>query len=286
MFFKIVLFIIIIWLLLVIVGYAAAALTGRVKRGYATLPAGALVKIAGDEKTLEQWANEFKPLMMQRSRLPTPPLLAVLYEGIQQPEELVLVYYHVWEDEVHPDPIYHRLYYWFRAAFYGSPVRDIEFFQVSVDQQSGAVTQVLFETTPGSDYFVRLSKHILARYTRTGTQYKLTLSERDGDLISEQENAEIQFQDRHIVVGVATWNHLTQAVKPGDADFDLTAAAPLDLLTEEAYRDGKYVRKSQGDFKTSLPLVDKLFGLFAAGVVMGPIWLLYSIFFPNRRAKQ
>lgn len=286
MIFKIVLFILVVWLLLVIAGFTAAALTGRVKRAYATLPAGAVVKIAGVEKALPDWAKEYQPVMMQRSRLPTPPLLAVLYEAVDQPEELVLVYYHVWEDEVHPDPVYHRLYWLFRAAFYGYPVRDIEFFQVSVSKQSGEVTQVLFETTPGSDYFVRLSKHILARYHRTGTGYRLTLSERDGELISEQERAPVQFQNHRIVVGVATWNHLTQAVKPDDADFDRTATAPLDLLTEEGYRNGKYVRKSQGDFKTSLPLIDRWFGLFAMGVVMGPVWLFYSVFFPKRSAKQ
>lgn len=286
MIFKILLFIVVVWFLLVIAGYAAASLTGRVKRGYATLPAGTVVNMGGVEKSLENWAQEYKPVMMQRSRLPTPPLLAVLYEGIDQPGELVLVYYHVWEDEVHPDPVYHRLYWWFRAAFYGSPVRDIEFFQITVNKQTGEISQVLFETTPGTDYFVRLSKHILARYHHAGTGYTLTLSERDGELISRQENAEVQFQDRHIVVGVATWNHLTQVVKSGDTDFDVAATAPLDILTDVAYKNGKYVRKSQGDFKTSLPVVDKYFGWFAAGVVMGPIWLFYSIFFPNRRSKQ
>jgi hypothetical protein len=285
MIFKILLFIVFVWLLLVIVGYAAAALTGRVKRAYATLPTNAVIKISGAEKGLNDWAQEYKPVMMLRSNLPTPPLLTVLYEGIDQPDSLVLVYYHVWEDEVHPDPVYHRLYWLFRAAFYGYPVRDIEYFQITVDKQTGEVTQVLFETTPGTDYFPRLSKHILARYHRTETGYSLTLSERDGGVISDQQNAEVQFQGHHIVVGVATWNHLTQAVKPGDVDFDVVAKAPLGILTDEAYRNGKYVRKSQGDFKTSLPLLDKWFGLLAMGIVMGPVWLFYLTFFPNRREK-
>lgn len=283
MIFKILLFILVVWLLLVIAGYVSAAVTGRVKRAYATLAPNTVVKIAEVEKSLDGWAQEYRPVMMLRSRLPTPPLLKVLYEGIDQPDTLVLVYYHVWEDEVHPDPVYHRLYWLFRAAFYGYPVRDIEYFQVTVDKHSGEVAQVLYETTPGADYFPRLSKHILARYQRTATGYSLTLSERDGGYISEQQNAEVQFQGRHIVVGVATWNHLTQAVKPSDVDFDVTTQVPLGVLTDQAYRDGKYVRKSQGDFKTGLPFVDKWFGVFAMGVVMGPVWLFYSIFFPKRR---
>ena len=260
---------------LALIGLFAAAVSGRAKRAYPVMPPDQMIQINGESRKVSEWAAEFQPLMMLRSTTATPPLLWVYYEVVEQPDEVTFVYYHVWEDEIHPNPIYHNLYSIFRAAYYGFPVRDIEYFQVGVNRQTGQVSNLLFETSPGSDYYVTYSVHLVERLTKNGSGvFSMKLSEKNGQLISTKENVAVRFQNQRVLVGAATWNHLTQLVTDADADFTISLPAPLKFLSDADYSGMKFVRKSHGDYSSKDSALGLVFGGLSGLVLLSPFVLL------------
>jgi hypothetical protein len=265
--------VVVFWFLLLVLLLGAAFISGRISRTYPVLASGSPVQIHGISRPVSEWAGVFVPKMLLRKENPSPPLLWIFYEVVDnQKEDVTFVYYFVWEDEIHPNPVYHWTYRLFRAAYYGSPVRDIEFLQIKVNRASGDVVEALFETSPGTDYFVTLSKHIVARVAQVEKgQYNLRLSERNGKIIEEKPDVMVCFQETHLLVEAATWNHLTRLAHCDDleqlADFNV----PLKELTDQDYRDFKFARKSQGDFKTQENSASLLLGGSAFVLLMGPV---------------
>lgn len=251
----------IILVLLLISLLIAAFISGKNDRSYLVLDPAEKIVITGEESTVKDVVEKYKPIIRIRSTTPSLPLLVIKYNVVQIGEKLDIVYYFVWQDEIHPNPFINKLYWLFRAAYYGVPVRDIEYFQLSIDTRTGEVTGILFETSPGDDYFVRYSKHLIARYELlSGSRYIETISDRsDGTLISRQV-VELQIIGGRADVGVITWNHLVRLIDDSMDDFDLRLDANLEFLTDKEYRDGKYVRKSQGDHKTKEDPVSYLLG--------------------------
>jgi hypothetical protein len=66
-----------------------------------------------------------------------------------------------------------------------------------------------------------------------------------------------------------TWNHLSGLLHDQD-DFDKTYQASLVNLSDEDYRNGKYVRKSQGDHVTNEN---------KTGIVLGSLFSVLFFFF-------
>lgn len=75
------------------------------------------------------------------------------YEAVQEDESLVLIYHPVWEKEIHPNPILHRLYSAFRAVYYGLPLLDIEYIQININREDGTIRKVRYETSVPGDYY-------------------------------------------------------------------------------------------------------------------------------------
>ena len=128
------------WLGLLLVGaFLAAFLTGRISRDYEVLSPDARVSLAGEEVAVEELAARFVPLLFLRPETTSPPLLGVWYEAIPTDEGIDLVYHFNWENEVNPNAGINPLYALFRAAYFGYPLRDIEYFQVGLDLETGLV---------------------------------------------------------------------------------------------------------------------------------------------------
>lgn len=231
-----------------IVPLVSASVTGYDQRTYPVLLPDEIVQIAGIRQSVEQLAAKYQPAMFLRSFTPSPPLLWVWYEAVPNQTTLDFVYYHAWRNEIHPRPFVHTLYSIYRAAYYGYPLYDIEYLQVSVSRATGEVVGLRFETSPGDDFFASVNEHLIVQYQRNadGT-FKEKLSSIDGNLISTAAATPVLFNTSHVLVGVKTWNHLSRLLSPVDQDFSIALQSPLKSLTDQDYARYKFVRKSQGD---------------------------------------
>ena len=147
------------------------AITGRDRRAYPVLPPEAIVTVAGQRFTVAELAARYQPRFYLRPDTPSPPLLWVWYEAVLNNAGVIsLVYYQTWETEVNPNPTIQKLYSVFRAAYYGYPLYDIEYFQVDVALADSTVTRLRFETGATDDFFMVLSDHIIVILDRQGLE--------------------------------------------------------------------------------------------------------------------
>ena len=234
-----------------IVRLVSASVTGYDRRTYAVLLPDEIVQIAGIRRSVEQLAAKYQPAMFLRSANPSPPLLWVWYEAVLHHTALDFVYYYAWQNEIHPNPFMHALYSIYRAAYYGYPLYDIEYFQVSVSPATGEVVGLRFETSSADDYFASVNQHLVVKYQRkaNGT-FNEEISSTDGKPISMKGETSILFTSDHVVAGVQTWNHLSRLLAAFDQDFDIALQAALKPLTNQEYARFKFVRKSQGDHQS------------------------------------
>jgi hypothetical protein len=248
----------------------AATLTGRDPRAYSVLDADASLELAGEHLSADELAKRYQPQMKLQSATPSPPLLFVFYEIISSPTSWDIVYYNVWEDEINPNPFIHKAYRLFRAAYYGCPVRDIEYIQLNVAKQSGQVSRMRFETTPGEDYFVVFSTHLIAEYTpAAGGLYAERVSDKDSGTLVRQGSVSPLFNGSRPQVGAATWNHLSRLVLAANSTaFDQVLEAPLQVLSAAEYRSYKFVRKSQADYQTLENHFGQMVSRFAKGLLL------------------
>jgi hypothetical protein len=231
----------------------ACAITGYDKRSYHVLQPDQAVKVGDLTQTVEELATDYRPKAFLRRTTPSPPLLWIWYEAVPTPNGIDLIYYLVWENEIHPDPILHKLYILFRAAYYGYPLYDIEYFQIGVSRTDGTVSRLRFETSPGDNYFSTLSEHVVVLLQRRddGTYDEIRTTQRGREL-SRSSGITAQFDGRRVLIAVQTWNHLTRLLTPEDKerDFSPLPEVPLKYLSEAEYARFKFVRKSQGDHRT------------------------------------
>jgi hypothetical protein len=234
-----------------IVPLVSASITGYDRRTYAVLLPEEVVQIAGIRRSVKQLAAKYQPAMFLRSTTPSPPLLWVWYEAVPNQAILDFVYYYAWRNEIHPEPFIHALYSIYRAAYYGYPLNDIEYFQVSVSPATGEVVGLRFETSSGDDYFASVNQHLVAQYQRNANgTFTEEISSTDGNPISMKDEASVLFTSDHVLAGVQTWNHLSRLLAPFDQDFDIALQAALKPLNNQDYARFKFVRKSQGDHQS------------------------------------
>ena len=227
----------------------AAAITGRDHQAYPVLLPEEQIKVGGHGREVVGLALEYQPRMFLRNETPSPALLWTWYEVIQDSDTVDIVYYQNWEDEVNPNPTIDKLYSVFRAAYYGYPTYDIEYFQVKISRSTGGVVELLYETSPTDDYYVTISEHLISRcIIRDDGFCDQILTTRNGEEISHS-SLEVKFDENHVLVLAQTWNHLTRLLSSSDKNVQFLDSN-LKYLTKADYSRYKFVRKSQGDNKT------------------------------------
>ncbi len=262
---KIFVVIISVIVILSLLAFAAAAATGRVDRAYAVLDPSADIQVGSETLSVEELASRYQPITRLGYANPSPPLLQTDYEVVDNADTWDIDYYNVWEDEINPIPLIHQIYRFFRSAYYGSPVRDIEYIQINISKVDGTISMVQFETSPGTNYSVVISVHLVARYIRTdGDKFNVIITDKDsGGQVDTQEGVVPWFEGSHLVIEVATWNHLSRLATQDIASSSTRLQPPLHFLTNEEYRSMKFVRKSQGDHQTVESPVGRAIGVGA-----------------------
>ncbi|MBA4318560.1 MAG: hypothetical protein C0412_09175 [Flavobacterium sp.] len=275
-------------IVLIICVIFAAAITGRDKRGYPVLSPDEIIVIGQKTMTVTELAEIYLPIVKINSANYSLPLLGIKYNIVKNSENLDLIYYFVWQDEIHPNPIVNKMYWIFRAAYYGYPVRDIEYFQITINPKSGEIEKIRFEASPGNDYYVNYSEHLIAIYDleKENLYSKQLLNKATKEVITSEANVPVAFNDQHILVGVATWNHLSDLISPTDNTYDEELHSSAEFLTDKDYQTGKYVRKSQGDHITTENIVGKIFGgIFSILFFTLSGILIYRILFDKKNKK-
>lgn len=243
----------------------AATITGHDKRSYFVLNPDDIVEINNQKIYVTKLASIYKPKMYLRSSTPSPSLLWVWYEAVPTENTVDIVYYYAWENEIHPNPNIHKFYSLVRSVYYGYPLYDIEYFQISVGRSDGVVKNIRFETSPGEDYFVTISEHVVARYIYIADgNYNEILSTRDGGELNHTDDYQVRFEKDHVLAGVQTWNHLSLLLSESDDEFDVLQDAPLKSLTNAEYSRFKFVRKSQCDHQT----IENKWTMFLSSVII------------------
>lgn len=284
-FLNILLNVIVLIFLLAAFGFAYAYFTGHDSRAYAVLPADAQVEIAGKSIPVSELALTYQPSINLRKNNPSPPLLWTWYEAVKTDPGVDLVYYQVWQDVINPYPFLHWFYRIFRWAYYGSPVRDIVYFQISLSASDGAVSQMMSETSPRDDYFVAFSQHLVARYQRRPDGlFDVILSNRSSGLaVRRFSGVAPLFDQHHVRVLAQTWNHLSRLLTPSDSNL-IELPTQLKFLTADEYATFKFARKSQGVHRTrENPWTGRIALLSYLVVLPG---MIYFLFRPKHREMQ
>jgi hypothetical protein len=269
-------------LLFVIAISLLCILTGRTRRSYPTLARSDAVVVAGNTITLEQLASSFQPQLFQKADDYSPPALVMWWEAINAKESIALVFHPVWQDEQNPIPIYHWIYYVYRAIVYGVPVRDIEYIQINISRSDGLIQRVRFEGSSSISYDESIAEHIRITIDRHGAEYTETaIIPNKGTFIRP-----IQISDSRLKLGIATWSHQFTLLEDSTDKYTVPVIMPLEYLTEENYAKHKLARRSQGDFATKEGIVGRAAKSIVRTVILGLPYPLSKIFYPKSIIKE
>src|SRR6185312_3470696 len=214
---------------------AAAHFTGYDKRTYTVLKA---TDLGYKYASIEKMAQQYEPEMYLRPSTQTPPLMWVWYEATPTDSTIDITYHYTWEDEINPNKFFHVFYSIYRAAYFGYPLYDIEYFQINVSKRTGLVQGIRFETSPSNDFYPSVVKHIKVSINRHA----------DGNYYNGNKIVVPIFDTMHVKAGVQTWNHLSCLIDSNSRSaYSQLLVAPLKYLADNEFSHYKFVRKSQGE---------------------------------------
>ncbi|MHA1974943.1 MAG: hypothetical protein ACTSW1_18260 [Candidatus Hodarchaeales archaeon] len=219
----------------------------------------------------------YKPIIAQSTTLRGPLPSEMFYEFIPPESGFFYIIYRVlWPDEVHPNIIIHWLYKIFRRFYYGS-VRDIEIIQLKINQDTGTIEEIKFETDSSLDPEIGHSDHATVEMRKiTGLRciYHLSVNgESQGDIFLQKE-------DNRIKIPVLTWNHVFLAFHEHNIDYMEFRDLRLSLLSDEMFTRYRFDRRSWLDFGTPVqkgfPLKIGKYLSFSFSIVS--VFVLFFIF--------
>lgn len=274
-------------LLLLLLG---AFLSGRDKRAYPVMDPSVSVMMSGESMSVQQLAEKYQPLVYLDPAVKNPPLLWQWYNAVDVQDHIDLVYYTVWQNEINPNALIHAYYSLFRAAYYGYPLYDIEYFQVSVSKADGSIQRLMFETGPSDNFYSVFNTHIVAQVERQADgSYEERLSDRDSGEELRSFPIAPEFSGQHAKFAVQTWNHLSKLVTADNAGQYAKQVAVSDLrnLSASDYSNYKFVRKSQGTHVTRESGRSILMAVPAGLLLVTyPFWLLSKVQGISRRRSN
>ncbi|MFC1474571.1 hypothetical protein ACFLQK_00880 [bacterium] len=196
-------------------------------RKYPVLNSSEEVCITGRDSSLTETAQKYVPHFYLHETLDYMRPVRTLYEAVSTKEALLLNYYVHWKDEIHPNPVFHRLYRGFRSIVYGSPA-DIEYVQVGVSYETGAVVRLAFEKDPSERPDAPAPKHDVIICRRSSENDPFTISVNG----KKTDKADVVFKDNRPAILVATWNHIYDFYTGEGVLMD---DPPLKFMTEDLY---------------------------------------------------
>lgn len=228
-------------------------ITGRVNRSYPVLSVDEDITVNSITANLSIFAEKYRPIMYKQSDVTTPPILWVWYNAVDMGDKIDFIYYNVWENEINPNPIIHKYYSFFRAFYYGYPLYDIEYIQITVSKLDGQVQAIMFETGPSDNYHSVINEHIVLRAKLINdVNYDVRLINRDTLEELSAYTSHLEFDNYNVKLAVQTWNHLS-SILTSEKKYIYTEEVHYNNLIElsdKDYASYKFVRKSQGDHIT------------------------------------
>ena len=255
-------FIFLVLCIVFLVVLANLFLTGRTERAYNVIDPETIINFKGQEIKPFKLAQLYKPIIEKRSVDESPNLLWIYYEVIPSgfANTYDLIYYSVWEKEINPEYNSGILTSLFRMAYYGYPPFDIQYYQVSVDKESGRILKLLFETNLNENYNSAFKNDVIASFTYSGdNKYQLTHVSSSGSIISQEDGLTLLQIENQPVFGIVHWTHSSVLINGQNDTFEEDLPTELRLLTDRDYVIHKFSRKSQGDNKTEETIVDRIF---------------------------
>jgi hypothetical protein len=250
----IVLYIAIFIILIPVALLISVFITGRANRTYAVLDDNFEIEIKGSKAKVHVFAEKYLPIMYKQFEIKTPPILWVWSNAVDMGDKIDFIYYNVWENEINPNPLIHAYYSFFRAFYYGYPLYDIEYVQITISKSDGHVEAIMFETGPSDNFYSLFNEHIVLKASAIGEgNYAIKLINRDTQDEIKSFVTKLKFDDLHIKLGVQTWNHLSTLLLASNQAM-YTEEVPyhqLKQLSDKEYADYKFVRKSQGEHVTT-----------------------------------
>ena len=244
-----------------------AIMTGAIKRSYPTLDAKALVSVQGSGVPIEDLAFKHQPLLFMHENTTSPPALGMWWEAIDASDTIALIYHPIWQDEIHPIPWVDQLYRVYRAIYYGTPVRDIEYIQVNIRRSDGLIQRIRYEDTSADSYYAPTSDH------------RPVIINRDGYDYIEQSNhsRKVSVNGTQIRFGIATWSHQLTLLEGNNHNYTIPVNMQLSYLYEEDYKRYRLARRSQGDFVTRESFLSKTTKVILIGTNMVLPYMIMSL---------
>ncbi|MHA1214758.1 MAG: hypothetical protein ACTSR2_06825 [Candidatus Hodarchaeales archaeon] len=224
-------------------------------RNYRILAPFETVEFKQSQWRIIDLCESYKPIVTQPTTLRGPLPVEMFYEFIPPENGFFYIIYRVlWPDEVHPNLLVHWLYKIFRRFYYGS-VKDIEIIQLKINQNTGVIEEVKFETDSSLDPEVGNSDHAVVEMKKIpGLRciYHLSVNgESQGDIF-------IQKEGNRIKIPVLTWNHVFLVFHEQNTEYIEFRDLELSVLTDEMFTRYRFDRRSWLDFgipvKKTFPL--------------------------------
>lgn len=228
-------------------------LTGYQRRTYPIMSESDDVIVGGNAIPLQRLAATFQPQLVHRVGDFSPPALIMWWEAIDAGNDIVLIYHPVWQDERHPAPLLHWIYYVYRAIVYGIPVRDIEYIQININRSSGSIQKIRYEDSTASAYDQPFAQHVQIIIERSGADFKETARLQNSSLRVKN----IRLSGPALTFAIATWSHQLVLLENGGGIYTVPVPMPLEHLKEGDYVKHKLARRSQGDFETQEGMIGR-----------------------------
>lgn len=228
------------------------AMTGYIPRDYDVLNPSDQIDVSGVSLTVEEAAKMYRPYFYIDPNTNSPPAIMLWWHAVddRKNRDLVLIYHMVWEDEIHPNPVIHRIYRLYREIYYGTPVFDVEYVQINVSYEDGSIRRVRYEGTFSDGYYAPIHKHKVVVIVSDGISAVENVLHTDGTVKASRQVSPPKFPLRF---GVASWSHQFVLLESSDTSYTSEISMPMKFLSDEEYQKYKFARKSQGDFVTREP---------------------------------
>lgn len=217
-------------------------------REYNVLAPQNVIKLGSKKLRISEIAEKYKPFMFVHKSFKTPNLLWVWYEPVMGDKKLIILYYFVWENEIHPNWLFDKIYALYRSVYYGTPLYDIEYVQVEILKESGVIGKFQFETSL-SGYYDEKQKHlVLESIIQKNMRYSFSIEDKNGSIEQIKENFLPIFLKQHVLLKSISWNHLSGFLGQDEKKNYIEFKSPLIPLNNWDYVFHKFYRRSKGDY--------------------------------------